>query len=137
MAAHSRHHLRRVQRIEDHTWRFIETERVNMAVSAQIKIAITFDGSNNVGFWISSGGILAHHTRLLAMACLLISTPALAYIGPGAGISFLGSLFSTLMVILLTIGAILFWPLRYLWRRLRRLSRETKNREAKAKQDTN
>lgn len=78
-----------------------------------------------------------HRIWFPALACLLISTPALAYIGPGAGISFLGSLFSTLMVILLTIGAVLFWPLRYIWRRLRRLSREAKVSDGDAKQDTN
>lgn len=51
---------------------------------------------------------------------VLLTTPAMAYIGPGAGISFLGSFLSALIVILLAIAAILFWPLRYLWRRLRR-----------------
>ena len=48
-----------------------------------------------------------------------LALPALAYIGPGAGVSFLGSILSTLVVIVLAIGAILFWPLRYLWRRMR------------------
>ncbi len=57
---------------------------------------------------------------LTLFAWLAAATPALAYIGPGAGISFVGSLFTTLVVALLTIAAILFWPVRYLLRRLRK-----------------
>ncbi len=53
----------------------------------------------------------------------------MAYIGPGAGVSFLGSLFSTLLVILLAIGAVLIWPLRYAWRRMRRLGREARDEQ--------
>lgn len=57
---------------------------------------------------------------LLAMALLVISTPALAYIGPGAGVSFLGSIWALLVGVVLAIGAVLFWPIRYLFRRMRR-----------------
>lgn len=43
---------------------------------------------------------------------------AVAYIGPGAGISVLGSLLSILATIFVAIGAIIFWPLRkYMKRR--------------------
>lgn len=57
---------------------------------------------------------------LLALAFLLISSPALAYIGPGAGVSFLGSIWALLVGVVLAIGAVLFWPIRYLFRRMRR-----------------
>ena len=57
---------------------------------------------------------------LTLLTLTIISQPAAAYIGPGAGVSFLGSILSTLAVILLAIAAILFWPLRYLWRRMRK-----------------
>jgi hypothetical protein len=40
-----------------------------------------------------------------------------AYIGPGAGISFFGSLLTTLLMLLLVLFTVLFWPMRYLWRR--------------------
>ena len=43
---------------------------------------------------------------------LLISSPVMAYIGPGAGISVLGSLLGILGTIVVAIGAILFWPIR-------------------------
>ncbi len=55
-----------------------------------------------------------------ALALLLASSSALAYIGPGAGVSFLGSLWAVLAGIVIALFAILFWPIRYLVRRLRR-----------------
>lgn len=45
--------------------------------------------------------------------------PAAAYIGPGAGISFVGSIFTWLIGILIALFAILFWPIRALIRRAR------------------
>lgn len=57
-------------------------------------------------------------TRLLL--ALLLLTPvsiALGYIGPGAGISVLGSLLSILVTFFVAIGAIIFWPLRKMLKR--------------------
>ena len=54
------------------------------------------------------------------MTFLLLApvSPAVAYIGPGAGISVLGSLLGILATIFVTIGAIIFWPVRkYMKRR--------------------
>ena len=64
--------------------------------------------------------------NLLMMALMILSPvgSALAYIGPGAGISVLGSLLGILATFFVAIGAILFWPLRK-WakrRKARRLS---------------
>lgn len=50
---------------------------------------------------------------LLALA----AGPVQAYVGPGAGISVLGSLLGILATIVVAIGAILFWPLRKLMKR--------------------
>ena len=51
--------------------------------------------------------------KTLAILLLLAVSPtALAYIGPGAGISVLGSLLGILGTIVVAIGAIIFWPLR-------------------------
>lgn len=58
------------------------------------------------------------HVLLLSLS--LLHTPAEAYIGPGAGLSLMGSLLSTLGVVFIVIFTILFWPLRYAWNRLRR-----------------
>ena len=48
---------------------------------------------------------------------LTLSSAALAYIGPGAGISVLGSLLGILGTIAVAIGAILFWPVRKMLKR--------------------
>ena len=51
--------------------------------------------------------------KTLAILILLaISPAAFAYIGPGAGISVLGSLLGILGTIVVAIGAIIFWPVR-------------------------
>jgi len=47
----------------------------------------------------------------------LLASPAFAYVGPGAGISVLGSLLGILATIFVAIGAILFWPIRKLMKR--------------------
>jgi hypothetical protein len=54
---------------------------------------------------------------LTLLVLLTVSPAALAYIGPGAGISVLGSLLGILGTIVLAIGAIVLWPLRKLIKR--------------------
>jgi len=67
----------------------------------------------------------------------LAATPALAYIGPGAGISFVGSLFTWLIGIVVALFAILFYPFRVLLRRLRGKSPATEpGREAPAEESS-
>jgi len=58
--------------------------------------------------------------RIIVASGLLLSAPAMAYIGPGSGISLLGGLWGVLVAIVLAIGAVLIWPIRYMFRRLRR-----------------
>jgi hypothetical protein len=56
--------------------------------------------------------------RLFAVICLVIlSAPAYAYIGPGAGIPVLGSLIGILVTLFLAIGAIVLWPIRRMMKR--------------------
>lgn len=56
---------------------------------------------------------------LVFLGLLSCALPVFAYIGPGAGVSVVGSLLNTLLVILLAVAAILFWPVRLVWRKLR------------------
>ena len=49
---------------------------------------------------------------ILAGLSLLFSGTAMAYVGPGAGISVLGSVLGILATIFVAIGAIVFWPIR-------------------------
>jgi len=59
--------------------------------------------------------------RCVALLAAVAAAPTVAaYIGPGAGVSVVGSLLNTLLVIVLAIVAVLAWPIRYLWRRFRR-----------------
>ncbi|MDJ0652677.1 MAG: hypothetical protein QNJ40_00875 [Xanthomonadales bacterium] len=56
--------------------------------------------------------------RLAVLLCLAtVAAPAAAYIGPGAGISVIGSLLGLLATIVVAIGAILFWPVRRMLKR--------------------
>ena len=54
-----------------------------------------------------------------ALALVAVRADAAAYIGPGAGLSVLGSLWAVLVGIVVALFAILSWPLRVLWRRMR------------------
>lgn len=61
---------------------------------------------------------------LAALPCLaagmLWAAPASAYVGPGAGITLVGALWAVVVAVALALGGILFWPLRTLWRKMRR-----------------
>ena len=65
-----------------------------------------------------------HLVYLLMFLLLTLSVPANAYIGPGAGISVVGSLLGILATIFVAIGAIVFWPLRK-WQKRRKARRES------------
>lgn len=59
--------------------------------------------------------------RALALYCFvflsLTATPASAYIGAGAGTTMLSALWGAIVVIVLALAAILFWPIRAFLRR--------------------
>ena len=81
-------------------------------------------------------------TTLVPLVIVLLApvNTALAYIGPGAGISVLGSLLSILATIFVAIGAILFWPVRKFMKRRKagrvpRLDTETDSSGDDAKSD--
>ena len=60
----------------------------------------------------------------LASGGVAFASPALAYIGPGSGISLLGGLWGVLVTIVLAVSAVLIWPVRYMIRRIKRKRRE-------------
>jgi hypothetical protein len=56
--------------------------------------------------------------RLLSFALVLtVAEPALSYVGPGASISLLGSLFGLIAAVIVGLGVVLVWPIRRLIRR--------------------
>ena len=50
---------------------------------------------------------------------LVLSGPAWAYVGPGAGISLLSSVVGLFVAVGVALGLVLLWPLRALWRRVK------------------
>lgn len=62
------------------------------------------------------------HAALLTVFCTLlaIASPALAYMGPGAGLGMLGSLFALVGASLVALFGLLILPVRMLRKRLRK-----------------
>jgi membrane protein implicated in regulation of membrane protease activity len=50
---------------------------------------------------------------------MLAASPALAYVGPGAGLSLLGALWGLLLAVLAALSFIILWPLKRYRRRQR------------------
>lgn len=70
------------------------------------------------------------------IAALLHNT-ALAYVGPGVGITMLGSLWALIIAILLALVGILAWPIRRLLRRIRKRNKTTESTAAEKNQGPN
>ncbi len=62
----------------------------------------------------------ARLTLVVLCLLLLLPTPALAYIGPGAGFALVSSFFVIFITIVLAFLSLLIWPFRALWRLIRR-----------------
>lgn len=58
-------------------------------------------------------------TLLTLIFFLTTSQPALAYVGPGAGLSLLGAFWGLIVVLLAALSFVIFWPLRRMRRRVR------------------
>lgn len=56
---------------------------------------------------------------LLSLTLVMLAAPAFAYVGPGPGLSMLGSFFTLVGGILLALLMVLIYPLRLLYKRMR------------------
>jgi len=80
----------------------------------------------------------AHTTRKLILAgcsglcTMALALPAMAYVGPGAGLGVLGTLLAVIIATLATVVGLVLWPVRALARRLK-ARREGSAANAKAK----
>lgn len=63
--------------------------------------------------------------KMIPFACLLLlfATPAMAYVGPGAGLSVFGAVVGLVGTLFLALLSYVWYPVRRLWRRMRRTSR--------------
>lgn len=59
------------------------------------------------------------HFSLLVLLVLVPGEASFAYVGPGPGITLIGSLIAVAAAVVLALGGILLWPLRSLLRRRR------------------
>lgn len=70
--------------------------------------------------------------RTIVVSMLLLAPiTAPAYIGPGSGLSLFGGLWTLVVGIILALAAILFWPIRYMIRRIRAKKNTGQARDAK------
>ena len=51
---------------------------------------------------------------------MILTAGILAYVGPGAGLSALGALWGLIASLVMALGAILIWPIRFLLRKARK-----------------
>ena len=58
---------------------------------------------------------------------------ALAYVGPGAGISMLGALWGLIVGVVMAVGVILFWPIRIMLRKAKAKKADAEPKEEKKK----
>lgn len=72
-----------------------------------------------------ASGALLFCTLLGSMA---IPEAAVAYVGPGAGLTMLGALLGVIFAIVLAIGGVLMWPIRAM--RAKRRAAQAQEREA-------
>ncbi|HEY1075906.1 MAG TPA: hypothetical protein VGE51_04395 [Fontimonas sp.] len=54
---------------------------------------------------------------LLVLIAALIAMPAQAYVGPGAGLSLLGSLWAVVVAVFAALFFVVMWPLRRMMKR--------------------
>ena len=75
----------------------------------------------------------SRQAALLAIGTAVMSAtavPALAYVGPGAGLTLLGALWGLILAVVVSLGFVLLWPLRRLMRRNKQVSQTTENAPA-------
>ena len=68
-------------------------------------------------------------TKFTLLTTLLLPVTIYAYVGPGAGISFIGALWAVIVAILLAIGGFLAWPIRTILRKRKLKKQELEKSE--------
>jgi uncharacterized YccA/Bax inhibitor family protein len=85
----------------------------------------------------NSSGIKTRGLTLLTVTAVFgFPQMAMAYVGPGAGLTLIGSLIGLMIAILTALGIILYWPVRALIRRIRGKRPSTATMESDNVQET-
>jgi hypothetical protein len=73
-------------------------------------------------------------SRSAALGAILAAAapPALAYVGPGAGLGMIASLFAVVVAVLATIAGLVLWPIRRLAQRKKRADAPSTNVEGRS-----
>jgi hypothetical protein len=88
----------------------------------------TIERSAKEGRAVNGRNIISAGKVLFVLSVLLLGAgPALAYVGPGAGLEFVGYFMSLLVWAGVAFSAVLLWPFYALVRRIRGGKREPKN----------
>ena len=66
---------------------------------------------------IFSRGVTVATVLMLAVCVLTFPISAVAYVGPGAGITALGALWAVILAVIMMVGGLLIWPIRAFIRR--------------------
>lgn len=72
------------------------------------------------------------HWTVIPSLLALMSTPAFAYVGPGAGLSLLGALWGLLIAVVTALIFIAVWPIRRYRRKLRERRQQAEAQDADA-----
>lgn len=69
---------------------------------------------------------LQRHTLpvMLILGCIAVATPALAYVGPGAGLTAIGTVLSLVAAVFMAIVGFIWYPIKRLLRRTARPRQE-------------
>jgi protein-S-isoprenylcysteine O-methyltransferase Ste14 len=66
-----------------------------------------------------AAGRRAPTVAVAAAVTLLLPSVAMAYVGPGAGLTLLGALWAVLLAVLFAVAGLLIWPIRTMLKRRR------------------
>jgi hypothetical protein len=72
-------------------------------------------------------------TTILSAALLAATTPALAYVGPGAGLSLIGAFWALILAVATALFFLVAWPLRRMLRQSRARGHRTDTDAAPAR----
>ncbi|MCB1783126.1 MAG: hypothetical protein KDI13_03955 [Alphaproteobacteria bacterium] len=69
-------------------------------------------------------------------ACLLLTNPAQAYVGPGAAVVLIGYIFGPIVAVITAVGLVFLWPLYYLWKKIKSKKKKSADKDTSDSEPT-